>query len=281
MPRHPDPIDLVSQRGGVARSVRLSEAGVSWRAVAEAVDDGRLLRVRRQWLAVPDADPHLLAAARGGVVLSCLTGAEHLGLWVTMRGGVHVAAAPHAGRVDVAEGTHVHRMKPLVPRHPDSLVDAVENTLVLAAMCVPREEALAVWESALNKRLVTIDALERLALPAKAREILRVAQPFADSGLETIVITRLRWLGLRLLAQAWILDHRVDLLIGDRLVLQIDGAHHVGAQRAEDIRHDALLTLNGYHVIRVGYRQIVDDWPSVQDLVTRAVAQGLHRARRP
>ena len=65
----------------------------------------------------------------------------------------------------------------------------------------------------------------------------------------------------------------------DRLVLQIDGAHHTGAQRDEDIAHDATLTLMGYHVIRVSYRHVVDDWASVQDTIMRAVAQGLHRAR--
>ncbi len=35
----------------------------------------------------------------------------------------------------------------------------------------------------------------------------------------------------------------------------------------------------GFHVIRVGYTQIVGHWPEVQDVIMRAVAQGLHRAR--
>ena len=34
----------------------------------------------------------------------------------------------------------------------------------------------------------------------------------------------------------------------------------------------------GYHVIRVGFSQVIDDWPAVQDVIMRAVAQGLHRA---
>ncbi len=86
--------------------------------------------------------------------------------------------------------------------------------------------------------------------------------------------------GLPLRRQIWIAGHLVDLLIGERLALQIDGGHHVGAQRDEDIRHDAALRLMGYHVIRVSYTQVVDRWEQVQDLVMRAVAQGLHRARR-
>ena len=67
-------------------------------------------------------------------------------------------------------------------------------------------------------------------------------------------------------------------MIGDRLVLQIDGATHVGLQREQDIAHDAALMLRGFHVIRVGYGQVIDDWPHVQDLIMRAVAQGLDRA---
>jgi hypothetical protein len=34
----------------------------------------------------------------------------------------------------------------------------------------------------------------------------------------------------------------------------------------------------GYHVIRVGYGQVIDRWHEVQELIMRAVAQGLHRA---
>ena len=87
-----------------------------------------------------------------------------------------------------------------------------------------------------------------------------------------------RDLKVPIIPQAWIAGHRVDFLIGDRLVLQIDGGHHVGAQREADIEHDAALMLLGYHVVRVDYRQIIDRWHTVQDMIARAVAQGLHLA---
>ncbi|WP_158231521.1 hypothetical protein [Microbacterium sediminis] len=41
----------------------------------------------------------------------------------------------------------------------------------------------------------------------------------------------------------------------------------------------ARLRLAGYHVIRVGYRQVMDDWATVQELITAAIARGLHRRR--
>lgn len=168
--------------------------------------------------------------------------------------------------------------RPLVPRHPDSLTDEIENVLAIVAACQPYEVALAIWESALRQRLVDGRALARLDFGPEARRIREDADPFADSGLETFVVPRLRWMRLPLRRQIWIAGRPVDLLIGDRLVLQIDGGHHVGAQREADIAHDAELALLGYHVIRVGYGAVVNDWPAVQARLMRAVAQGIHLA---
>lgn len=274
-------IDLTEQvraRGGIVRSLELVERGVPEHRVRAAVAEGALLRVRRRWVALPEADPYLIAAARRGVVISCVTRAERMGLWTLYQGLPHVAASPRAGRVAL-DTAHVHKAEPVVPRPPDALEDGIENTLNLVARCQPREVALAIVESALRHGHVARPALERLPISAALRGLLAAASPFSDSGLETFVPVRLRWLNLRILPQTWIAGHRVDFLIGDRLVLQVDGAHHVGAQREQDILHDAALMLRGYHVIRVGYTQVVDDWPTVQDLVMQAVAQGLHLAR--
>ncbi|WP_054683128.1 endonuclease domain-containing protein [Microbacterium sp. No. 7] len=282
--------ELVRSGGGVVKTRLLKDAGFRGNDVTDAVRAGRLQRPRRGWVAVPDADVHLVAAARAGVVLTCVTQARRLGLWMLEREErPHVAAPPHSGAVRIEREAGeddagerralVHWAEPLVPRAPGALVDEIENVLALVAGCLPFEQALAVWESALNKQLVDALVLERLPLSARAREVLAAATPFSDSGLETFVVLRLRWLGVRIVPQAWIAGHRVDFLLGDRLVLQIDGGTHVGAQRTEDIRHDAQLALMGYHVIRVGYEQVVHDWPGVQHAVMRAVAQGLHRMR--
>lgn len=166
-----------------------------------------------------------------------------------------------------------------MPRSPDALEDTLPNVLVSVARCQPEEVALAVWESALNKKLVVREALDALSLPGCARRLLAQATPFADSGLESFVIPRLRWMRVRILPQIWVHGHRVDFLIGERLVFQVDGATHTGAQREADIRHDAELMLLGYHVVRVGYRQVIDDWPAVQWILMQAIAQARHRAR--
>lgn len=275
--RSASPLAIIDGLGGIARTRTLASLGVSKHTMAALVTGGSARRVGRSWLALPTADRELCAAASGGVTLSCITQARRLGLWVLAEDVAHVAASP--GRHVRTTWARVHRSKPVVPRHPDALVDPIENVLALVASCQPFEAALAIWESALHAGLVTIDELRRLPLPPGARALCVQASPWSDSGLETFVVPRLRWLGLRLTRQVWLAGHRVDLLIGERLVLQIDGGTHVGAQRDEDNRHDAELALLGYHVIRVGYRQVLERWHEVQDLIMRAVAQGLHLAR--
>lgn len=265
--------------GGIARVSTLQANHTSRHDVGLALGLGLLERVRRGWIAEPGADRMRMDAAHHGAVLTCVTQANRLGVWVHEAiPGVHWGASPRSAG-GKPENVHVHWAKPLVPRHPDVLEDPIENVLALVADCAPHEQALATWESALNKNLVKREALERLSLKRVARDLLLEAIPFADSGLETYLRTRLGWLGVPLRFQIWIAGHRTDLLIGDRLILQVDGATHTGSQRSEDIRHDAELRLMGYHVIRVGYSQVMTEWHIVQDLIMRAVAQGIHLAQ--
>lgn len=269
----------LTRAGGITRRAELVRQGHSQRTIASAVQDGVVLGIRRTWIALPSADGFLIAAARAGVILTCVTQARRLGLWVESAAAeTHVAAPAHAGRVHVSAGTRVHRALPPVPRHPDRLEDGIQNVLAIVSVCQPFEVALAVVESALNKGVVDKRALLRLPLRSRAPQVIDTATPFSDSGLETYVVPRLRWMGVRISPQIWLAGHRVDFLIGERLVLQIDGGHHVGPQRASDNRHDALLMQMGYHVLRVGYIQMIDDWAGVQTLIMNAVAQGLHLA---
>lgn len=272
-----DAAEWVRSQGGVVESSALAAASFGRGALDRAIASRSLVRVRWGWVATRDADPLLVAAARAHVVISCVTRATQLGWWVLDAGDrPHVAAHGHSGRAPTTTAI-VHWRSPMVPRPPAALVDPVENVLVTVAGCQRFESALAIWESALRKGDVDVVAMRRMPLPACARRILDAAEIWSDSGLETFVVPRLRWLRLPLRRQSWIAGHRVDLLIGERLVLQIDGAHHTGRQRDEDIAHDAALMMLGYHVIRVSYGQVIDGWEHVQDLIMRAVAQGLHR----
>jgi very-short-patch-repair endonuclease len=91
----------------------------------------------------------------------------------------------------------------------------------------------------------------------------------------------MRQLGVVVRQQVWIDGHPVDGLIGDRLVVQIDGfAHHQAADRRRDIAADARLRLRGYTVMRFDYHQLLYDWQTVVHLVSAAIAEGLHDSPR-
>lgn len=272
-----DAVAALHRHRGVARVRTLRQLGVSTHDLRRAREGGRVQAVCRGWVALPGADPMLVSAARRGVALSCVTLAARRGLWVLAGTETHVAARPHSGHA-TAEAGVVHWNVPIFPRDPDSCEDTIENALILMAGCQSHESALATWESALRQGVVDAGMLRRAPLPPAARMLLDQARPFSDAGTETIFFTRLRWLNLSIRPQIWLLGHRVDFLIGERLVIQIDGGHHVGEQRTKDIRHDALLKLHGYHVIRIGYDQLMNHWPDVQSMIMDAVAQRLHLA---
>lgn len=273
-----DVVRALTARNGIARVVTMRRAGVTEHALRQAVRAGAAVSVCRGWVGLPGADPMLVAAAKRGVVLSCVTVAARKDLWVTAVSRPHLAAPPKSGHAKDARGV-VHWSRPIFPRDPDLLEDSIENALVLVARCQPYEDALATWESAMRAGAVDPDVLERAPLPPAARRLLGDARPFADAGTETIFRTRMAWLDLPITPQVWIIGHRVDFLIGERLVVQIDGGHHVGTQRTSDIAHDVELMLRGYHVIRIGYDQLMNHWADVQSLILAAIAQRLHLAR--
>lgn len=267
----------LSPLGYVHRS-DLLEAG--WRpdrlrrAIAE---EGLLLR-RRQWIVDPAAPAAIRLAADAGGRVACATAGELHGAWQLDPGGMpHVRLGPH--QTDVCAGAVVHRTLDLVPASPRSLLEPVVNALSQVAACLPHDQAAMIWESALNRSLIDPVALGLVRWRGeRATALARESSRASDSGLETRFVLGMRRAGIGMRQQVWILGRPVDGLIGERLVVQIDGyAFHSDArQRREDIAHDRALRLAGYTVLRFDYHQIVHGWPAVVAEVRRALAQGLH-----
>lgn len=154
------------------------------------------------------------------------------------------------------------------------------NALVHVAECQPFERALVVFESAIR----TGDAdLERLRLmPLRSRRFRSVVDrvsELSDSGIESIPRVRLARIGIDMRQQLVIDGHRVDGLIGDRLVLQFDGhaPHQDADQRNRDLAQDRRLILSGWTILRFSYRQVMHDWALVEREITDAIAQVKHR----
>ena len=241
---------------------------------------GLVLRVRRYWIATAAAPPALLVAARVTGVIACVSAAQHRGWWMPgdVGSAVHVRVAPHA-RPPV--GVIAHWDRPIVPTGPRVLVESIEDALNHVAACAPREAALTIWESAARIERLSPESLRRVrwTTPA-AHECAASITGLSDSGLETLFVVRLRPWGIPIRQQIVLAGKRVDVLIGDRLVVQIDGFafHSTAADRGRDVAHDRELSLRGYTVLRFTYAQVVHDWPSVERAIARAIAARAHVA---
>jgi very-short-patch-repair endonuclease len=74
---------------------------------------------------------------------------------------------------------------------------------------------------------------------------------------------------------------RVDLIIGDRLVIEADGREwHEGSVAFEtDRARDLTLLRKGYVVIRLSYTQIMTEWALVEASIRALIELGEHRWR--
>ena len=274
----------VSAQGGIAHRDDALRAGFVIAVIRAFVREGHADLIRRVWLCTPQAPTELRTAARAGGRVSCISLARRRKWWMPEGIGseLHLHMLPGSGptRLDETWSGVTHWTKPVVPA-ARSLLGTVEDALLHIALCVDRDAALVLWESAARVEKLAPETLRAIEWRSGvARHLADAVTGLSDSGLETLVVIPLRRLGLRVRQQVVLAGRPVDLLVGDRLVVQIDGYefHSSSAQRTGDIAHDAELRLRGYTVLRVSYSQVVHDWVSVERTIRRAVAAGLHRA---
>lgn len=263
--------------GHVAHTSTAYAHGFTKRDIADAVAHDGVARVRRSWLTtLTPAAPTRRALAIGGR-LTCVSEAHRLGLWVPTVAEPHVWVAPSASRF-ARDGLRIHRATGPSPCAAHSPREPLLNVLFQVARCLAADDALTVWESAVRTTSLTKEMLQEVPWKStRARQLSDAAGGLSDSGLETHLVTRLRRAGLQVRQQVWIDGHPVDALVGRRLVIQVDGRHHLEPrQRRRDIEADARLTLMGFTVLRFDYRQVIFDWPQVERTVLTAVAQGRH-----
>jgi very-short-patch-repair endonuclease len=272
-------LDALDRCDGVAHVETLRELGVPPGVSGAAVRTGLVLRPRRGWVASAAADPELLAAVSAGGRLGCASQARRLGLWVLDEPGLHLSIPRHSGHARPPADAVVH-WRGREWRSGHATADPVETVLRDLADCLSLEAALCVIDSALNKGLIGLAELERaLSDTRRGARLLPLADPAAESGLETIVRCRLLLAGILSRSQVQIDGiGRVDLLVGDRLIIECDGrAHHDDPlARARDRHRDLLLSARGYLVIRLDIAQIQGDWMLTLAVIRDLLARGQH-----
>lgn len=270
----------LDQTTGIRHAEEAFNAGFTRHAIRAAVAGGAVTRIRR-WLATPAVGPELRSAAAVSGRVSCVSAARLLGLWTVDDARLHLAVAQSASRFD-ARGATVHWGAPVLPPNRFGLIEPLVDALVRIADCQPLDHALAAWESALRTGRVRAGYLEQLPLRSTAARHVRLgASQLSDSGIESIPVARLRRIGIRLRQQVMIDGHPVDILIGERLVLQIDGFefHRTAEQRERDLAQDRRLVLMGYTVFRYGYVDVLYRWPEVESEVRHALGARLDVAK--
>lgn len=272
-------------RSGIAHRADILNAGFTLAVLRAFVRDGTAQMIRRAWVALPEASDELVTAARAGGRVTCTSLARRRTWWMPEDVGqeLHLHLTPGSGsaRLDETWRGILHWTEPVATLPGRVLLAPALDALAHIAVCQPRDVALVLWESAARTERLAPEALRAIRWHSRtARELAETVTGLADSGLETMVVAPLRRWGLRVAQQVMIAGRPVDALVGERLVVQIDGYefHSTSAQRTRDIAHDAELRMRGYTVFRFSYAQIVHNWGIVEQTILRAVAAGLHLA---
>jgi very-short-patch-repair endonuclease len=269
----------IDQHHGVAHTSQLLIAGYTHREMRQSVFDGQLERVRRSWLVRPTADPRRRAAATVGGRATCMSAAGLQGLWVPDHAETHVAVMATASR-NAVDGIRLHWASGPAPVTRTITEEPIVNALFHVARCAPLHDALAVWESAIRIGKAQSEMLLRVAWRSSAAaRLAQIAGELSDSGMETRFVRGMHEVGITVRQQVRLDGRPVDGLIGEALVVQLDGFefHRSAADRRRDIGADARLVLLGYTVLRFDYAQIFVHWDEVVATVRMAIAQGLHR----
>jgi very-short-patch-repair endonuclease len=270
--------------GGIASRQSLLAAGSTDREIRAAIAAGRIARLRNGWFADGSAPSEVVRAVRAGGVLTCASALRLQGVWTMPHPEVHVRLKRGTPRPSGAD-LRLHWSDDTVGlRFP---MDAVLGSLRQLLRCADTRACVVALDSALHAHLVAPAALElMLEETARGRALAALIDPAAESGIETLARLALRRARLRHRTQVPIAGvGHVDLMIGDRLVLEVDGYewHSQESDLERDKARDRALVAAGYLVMRATYRQVMEQWDGVEEQILAVVRRNGHlwsRSRR-
>ncbi len=271
---------------GVFSSEQLREQGITKKQLARALENGSAHRIAKGWYVRGIADSRIVTAIETNCRLGCLSGCEFYGIWTPKSTGLHMVHG--SGSRPRAKGNyHVHRShKP----QPGTAVWPLEDCLEQVVRHHDLETSLIVLESAIYKKMISIytawEILDDCRGSVKATKLHRIRKYLstAESGSETRVRLFLQQLQIPVVPQVEISDvGRVDLVIGDRLVIECDSHKHHSTpeDQLRDRKRDLALRDLGYEVIRLAYQQMWGpDWEETQPQILNETRRRRHILRR-
>ena len=248
----------------------LREAGHTRASIASRVASGEIVRARRDRYLDGGVAPELVEAVRVGGRLTCVSLLALHGVFVLESPGLHVHSGQHASRqrarcsAEILPDTPGLLRAREVRRHWNPLIELVDaatshvgivDALVHAVRCQPPRAAVATLDSALNKKLISLEQLDDVfaALSRKYRVLRPLVDGRAESGPETLMRLLLRALGCRVELQVRFAGiGRVDLLVDGWLVIECDSRsfHEGWAAQEKDRERDLALAARGFTTLR-------------------------------
>jgi very-short-patch-repair endonuclease len=300
----PTLLTLIQQCGGVAATHELLALGVGPHLLTAAVRSGEIIRARQGWYVPSSTREDIVRALRVGGRLASVSAAETYGLAVPHSFPLHVHVPHRDSRLrtetdssvrlsdSLGSTTVIHRGRVSKPQLETRLRISLLDTLAQVVRTEKEEDAVACLDSALHLGLVDPSAMSALfrRLPQRCRYIESLLDSASEGYPERVARCLLFRAGIVALTQVCVMDERwIDLLIGDRLAIEIDGAGkytqdmspgEVARRMDADRVRDAFLEALGYHVIRISYRMIVFDWPATLAMIQAVIDRGDHLSRR-
>lgn len=316
MPTFPTLMDSLGQ---IAQTRTLARHGARRADVERALRDGELTRVRRGWFATAKADADQLRAVALGGRIGCVSALRRWGVWSGVGDTLHIQVAANAARLrreagrsssSTARGVWHPSIDPqLTATSEVRLAGVGEPTvhwneltgtggldwivspgqaLAQALLCQDDEHAIACMDSILRRGVLKRIEVERVvaALPHRIRGLLTELTPEADSGWESIFITRVRRGGYSVVAQPEVVGvGRLDGIIEDCVGFEVNGMEFHSGNEA--VLRDTGRVLGaqglGMMMLTVNPPHIHTHWKSTWATVVRVVedAQALRALRHP
>lgn len=276
---------LITAAGGAITTAELHRAGITRSALDRLLRRGQLWRARQGWYVSSGTAIPVLHAVRVGGVLTCARALEAHRLWSIADRGVHVRVQHSACRLRTS-----HDFRQRLAEHPDPAVtthwspDSTDSSRLVAGpldalddyfACVERDVALGSLDSMIRSDPARASALRR-RFGVGDREGVDGG---CESGIETVFFVRMLRLGLAPRRQILLPGvGRVDFLLGDRLVVEVDGRrfHDVESQFEKDRTRDAHVSASGRRALRFSHDQVLERWTEVERAVLASVARGDH-----
>ncbi|MCB2413356.1 DUF559 domain-containing protein [Demequina sp. TTPB684] len=281
------------ERGGAVRWKTLVELGFAPSSLQRAVNRGAVERPARGVVAVQGASRDAIAVAALGGRLTCVSALRHL----------KVPLREDPDRIHVGLGVDLHRaiaseaLRDVVIHRSVLLSDAsggahrrgagptgVATAIQIASGCLGPLDHLIAVDGALRMNLISLKDLcfSRPSATERGLWLARHCDPRAESLLETVARWALTDAGYLVDTQVPIPGvGRVDLLVENSLVVELDGREHHRDREAfaADRRRDRALNAWGLRVLRFTYSDVLPSGSRVvEDVGAVLGARSAHAA---